>query len=170
MTAMTTPRHRVASATAQMRAVADAVVDASVWSMDPRETGHTLVELSPAESSGRRARRPGSRPTPTTSASGEEVGATSAANWLAHQTRQTRKAAHAAVRLGHDLETHPLTRDALATGELLVEQAQVVVGAVDALPDDLDSSWSPRRRRSWSSRPRTSTPGRCGSPGVACST
>ena len=82
--------------------------------------------------------RPGSRPTPTTSASANEVGATSTANWLAHQTKQTRKAAHAAVRLGHDLETHPLTRDALATGEVLVEQAQVVVAAVDALPDDLD--------------------------------
>ena len=44
MTAMATPRHRVSAATAQMRAAADAVADASVWSMDPAETASTLVE------------------------------------------------------------------------------------------------------------------------------
>ena len=44
MTAMATPRHRVSAATAQMRAAADAVADASVWSMGPEETAATLIE------------------------------------------------------------------------------------------------------------------------------
>ncbi len=47
---------------------------------------------------------------------GEDVGATSTACWLAHQTKQTRPDAHRAVKLGHDLEAHPMTRDALAIG------------------------------------------------------
>ncbi len=49
MTALATPRHRVSVATAQMRAAADAVVDASVWSMDAAETAATLVELTRLE-------------------------------------------------------------------------------------------------------------------------
>ena len=138
MTAMTTPRHRVATATARMRAVADGVVEASVWSMDPVETGHTLVELTRLEAQvGELKARVAAHADDL--GVGEEVGATSAANWLAHRTRQTRREAHRTVRLGHDLDTHPLTRDALATGAVLVEQAQVVVAAVDALPDDLDT-------------------------------
>ena len=46
MTAMATPRHRVSAAVARMRDAADAVTDASVWSMDAAETRATLVELT----------------------------------------------------------------------------------------------------------------------------
>src|SRR6202007_2136103 len=46
MTAMPTPRHRVRAATARMRAIADTVTDASVWSMDSAETQSTLIELT----------------------------------------------------------------------------------------------------------------------------
>ena len=49
MTAMTTPHHQVATATAQMRDVADGVVDAPVWSMNASEAASTLVELTRLE-------------------------------------------------------------------------------------------------------------------------
>jgi hypothetical protein len=42
------------------------------------------------------------------------------------------------VRLAHGLETHEPTRAALAQGRLHVEQALVILGALDQLPDDTD--------------------------------
>ena len=138
MTAQATPRHRVSTTTAQMRDLADAVADASVWSMDPAEAGATLVELTrlAAQVSELQARVAAHADTIHV---GQDVGASSAANWLAHTTKTTRAAAYAAVRLGHDLETHPLTRDALAAGDIGAEQARVVVRWVDRLPTDLDA-------------------------------
>ncbi|MEP9365419.1 DUF222 domain-containing protein [Nocardioides sp. CN2-186] len=133
-----TRSHRVASATAQMQAVADSVVDASVWSMTAVEASTTLVDLTRLE-----ARVCELKARVAAHADdlgvGEEVGATSTANWLAHQTKQTRPEAHRVVRLGHDLQVHTITRDALAAGDLVVEQARAIIRAVDALPDDLDS-------------------------------
>ncbi|MBI2242499.1 MAG: DUF222 domain-containing protein, partial [Nocardioides sp.] len=70
---------------------------------------------------------------------GGEIGASSAANWLAHATRTTRSAAHHTVRLGHALEEHRATRDALATGQILADQARVILRAVDQLPDTIDA-------------------------------
>src|SRR6478752_10257341 len=132
MTAQTTPRHRVSIATAQMRAAADAVVDASVWSMDAAETAATLTELTQlaaqvSELTARVAAHADDLHV------GQEVGASNAANWLAHTTKTTRPAAHGAVKLGHALEVHPQTRDALAHGEVLLDQARVIIHAVDQL-------------------------------------
>ncbi|MEP9361980.1 DUF222 domain-containing protein [Nocardioides sp. CN2-186] len=133
-----TRSHRVASATAQMRAVADSVVDASMWSMAAAEAGATLVELTrlKAQVSELEARVAAHADDLNV---GEEVGATSTANWWAHQTKQTRPEGHGAVKFGHDLEVHTITRDALAAGDLVTEQARVIVRAVDQLPDELDS-------------------------------
>ena len=69
---------------------------------------------------------------------GAAVGATSAASWLAHETRTTRAATHRAARLARRLATaHPAVDIDLANGDLTLDQAQVIVDAVDALPDDL---------------------------------
>src|SRR6478609_268543 len=136
MTAMTTPRHRVASATAQMRSVADSVVDASVWSMDAAVTRSTLVELTRLEAQvGELKARVAAHLADLQV--GEDVGATNTACWLAHQTKVTRPDAHRVVRLGHDLEAHLVTREALASGDLVVDQARVILRAVEDLPDDL---------------------------------
>ena len=137
MTAMTTPRHQVASATAHMRATADGVVDASVWSMTAAEAATTLVELTRlaaqvAELTARVAAHADELQV------GHEVGATSTANWLAHQTHLTRRAAAGTVRLGYDLGTHDHVRTALAHGDLMLEQARVIIGAVKELPEDLN--------------------------------
>jgi len=137
MTAMTTPRHQVASATVQLRGIADALVEVSVWSMDAVETAVTLVELTRLESQVVELRSRVAAHADELQV-GTEVGATSTANWLAHQTRQTRPDAARTVRLGYDLASHDLVRDALARGDLRVDQAQVIIHAVKALPDDLD--------------------------------
>src|SRR6478609_7256110 len=138
MTALTTPRHRVSVATAEMRAAASAVADASVWSMDERETAAVLVELTrhEAEVAELKARVAAHADDLHV---GQDVGASSAASWLAHTTRTTRPAAAGTVRLGHDLEAHPQTRDALAHGDVLADQARVIIRAVDQLPDDVDT-------------------------------
>jgi len=137
MTAMTTPRHQVASATAQLRDVADSLVEVSVWSMDAAETAATLVELTRLESQVVELKLRVAAHADELQV-GSEVGATSTANWLAHQTKQTRPDAARTVRLGYDLATHDVVRDALARGDLRVDQAGVIVRAVKALPDDLD--------------------------------
>ncbi|MBB3040605.1 hypothetical protein FHU40_000406 [Nocardioides soli] len=99
----------MSTTTAQMRDLADAVADASVWSMDPAEAGATLVELTrlAAQVSELQARVAAHADTIHV---GQDVGASSTANWLAHQTKTTRAAAYGAVRLGHDLEAHASTR------------------------------------------------------------
>ena len=67
-------------------------------------------------------------------------GATSTANWLAHETRTTRPAAHRVMRLAEGLDGHDLTRTALAEGRVHVEQAEVILRALAELPA------RPRRR------------------------
>ena len=64
----------------------------------------------------------------------------STANWWAHATKQTRAAAHRKTRLATALGSGAFepVRVALAEGRLLVDQAQVIVAAVEALPADLD--------------------------------
>jgi hypothetical protein len=121
MTAMTTPHHQVASATAHLRAIADGVVDASVWSMTAPETATTLVELTRLQAQVVELRSRVAAHADELQV-GSEVGATSTANWLAHSTKLTRPAAARVVRLGYDLSTHDHVRTALAAGDLRPEQ------------------------------------------------
>ncbi|WP_258562845.1 MULTISPECIES: HNH endonuclease signature motif containing protein [Nocardioides] len=104
--------------------------------MDAAETAQTLTELSRAkaqiaELEARVAAHADDLHV------GQDVAASSAANWLAHQTKQTRAETNRTVRLGHDLEAHQLTRDALAAGRVCVDQARVIVQAVDRIPADV---------------------------------
>src|SRR3954469_488502 len=136
MTAMATPRHRVSVAVAHAHAVLDAVSDASVWSMDAAETTATLVEISRlkarvAELEARVAEH----------ADDEQVD-----TW-AHRTRQTKPVVLGQVRLGQALVTRGHVRDALAAGDLVVEQARVIVAAPDQLPGDLDTALVDRAER-----------------------
>src|SRR6478735_3370193 len=138
MTAITTPRHRVSVAIAHVHAELDAVAGASVWSMDAGETADTLVALTRAEAKIAEARARVAAHADDLHV-GQDVGASSAANWLAHTTKTTRSAAFSIVKLGHDLETHPQTRDALAHGEVLADQARVIIDAVEQLPGGLNT-------------------------------
>src|SRR3954462_12304922 len=136
MTAMATPRHRVSMAVAQMRDLAGSVTDASVWSMGAAETTATLVEITRlkaqvAELEARVAEH----------ADDETVDA-----W-AHRTRQTKPVVLGQVKLGQALVTRGHVRDALAAGDLVVEQARVIVAALDQLPGDLDTALVDRAER-----------------------
>jgi hypothetical protein len=71
----------------------------------------------------------------STVGTGLETGATSTTSWWAHETRTTRAEAHRTARLAGALERHDRVRAALAAGVLRVDQAQVIVDAVDGLPD-----------------------------------
>jgi hypothetical protein len=137
MTAMTTPHHQVASATAHMREIADALADASVWSMTAEEAAATFVELTRLEAQIVELKARVAAHADELQV-GSAVGATSTANWLAHQTKETRPAAARTVRLGYDLATHDYVREALAHGDLRVDQARVILRAVKALPEDLE--------------------------------
>ncbi len=69
-----------------------------------------------------------------------EVGATSTANWLAHETKLTRREAHRRVRLARDLDDLPTTAGALAAGDVVAEQAREICHAMarlDSIPEDL---------------------------------
>ncbi len=63
------------------------------------------------------------------------AGATSTATWLAQATHSTRAAAHGRVRLAKALDERPATASALGEGRLLVEQARVILDAVQAVED-----------------------------------
>ncbi|GAA4368244.1 HNH endonuclease signature motif containing protein [Nocardioides caricicola] len=125
-------------ATAHVHAELDAVADSSVWSMDAAETADTLVALTRAEAKLAELKARVAAHADDLHV-GQEVGASSAATWLAHTTNTTRPVAAGTVKLGHSLEQHPLTRDALAHGEVLADQARVIIHAVDQLSDDVDT-------------------------------
>ena len=115
------------------------VRDVPTWSMESREAAETLLGITRlrgqlADLEARvidRVEQAGVA---------ADAGATSTVNWLAHTTRQTRTTAHRKTKLATALasEAHEPVRLALADGELLVEQAEVIIAAVDALPEDLD--------------------------------
>jgi hypothetical protein len=125
MTAMATPRHRVGAATAQMRAIADTVTDASVWSMDPDETASTLVEPT----------RLKAQVVELEARVAEHADDQTIDAW-AHATRQTKPVVLGQVNLGQALAARSHVREALAAGDLVVDQARVIVQAVDQLPAD----------------------------------
>ena len=64
-----------------------------------------------------------------------ETASTSTATWLAQATRVTRAAAHGRVRLAKALDEHPVTASALGEGRLVVEQARVILDAVEEVED-----------------------------------
>ena len=131
------PRHRVAVATSWMRAQVDDLADTSLWSMTRADAAATLVELTRlraqvAELELRVARHAVSVEV------GLDEGATSTPSWWSHTAKLTRAEAHRLSRLANRLgDAHEPVRRALATGEVLTDQAAVIVDAVEALPADL---------------------------------
>jgi hypothetical protein len=82
---------------------------------------------------------------------GADAGATSTATWLAQEVRLTRGEAHRRVPLARDLEARKACPAALAAGEVVPEQARVIldaVAAVERLPEDLAQVRGLNRRRS----------------------
>ena len=137
MTATANHPHRVCSAVAGARSELSSVADAPVWSMDTTETTAALAEIQSAK-----AQLAELEARLLTHADRLEVAgstaASSTANWHAVATRTTRVAAHRAMRTARGLDQHEPTRAALAHGALSLEQAEVILRALEELPADLD--------------------------------
>ncbi len=129
--------HPVVASVVGLRSELSSLAGAPVWGMSTADTETALVEVTALAtqvaqlqlrllSHGKRVEV------------GTSVGATSAANWLAHTTRTTRPAVHRAARLADRLDAaHEAVDGALADASINVEQAHVIVEAVDDLPADL---------------------------------
>ncbi|GAW48198.1 HNH nuclease [Nocardioides sp. PD653] len=123
-----------------MRAQVADLAHASVWSMDRDETAATLTSLARLKASITELELRVAAHADD-AAVGEASGATSTAVWWAHATNQTRREAIRDMHLATALSAgHEPVRVALAAGDVLVEQAQVIVRAVEQLPADLDQS------------------------------
>ncbi|WP_122817410.1 HNH endonuclease signature motif containing protein [Nocardioides pantholopis] len=140
MTAAFAPRsgHPVARAAACVHEALDGVVDAPVWSLDAAEAGVALLELTSEIARLQELRLRVAVHAHTVEVGGA-VGATSTANWWAHEARLTRQESHRLMRLARalDIPRHDPVREALAAGRVNLDQAQVIVNAVDDLPGDL---------------------------------
>ena len=134
-------QHRIAALATRCREELAAVAETPLWSLSAVEAGEVLVDLTRARAQLdellMRVLRHGE-----TVDTGSDTGATSTTNWWAHATRTTRAEAHRTARLAAVLENHERVRAALASGELRTDQASVIVSAVDALPDDVET-WVP---------------------------
>ena len=130
--------HPVSRAVAAVLADLGGVSDRPMWSMTAAETREVLGSIARVGSVVAELEAQLLRHADTVEAYAEP-GATSTAAWLGHTTRVTRREAHGKTRLAAALEQHPLTREALARGEVRVEQAQVICRAVDELTRDLET-------------------------------
>ncbi|WP_243731861.1 DUF222 domain-containing protein [Nocardioides ochotonae] len=142
MEAPSQPRsgHPVAAAVACVHEALDAVAVAPVWSLSEAEAeaGAALLDLSAEIDRWQELRLRVAAHAHSVEV-GDAVGATSTANWWAHQSRLTRPETHRLMRLARALDTghHDGVREALGAGRVHLDQAQVIVDAVDDLPSDL---------------------------------
>ncbi|NPC96731.1 HNH endonuclease signature motif containing protein [Nocardioides sp. zg-DK7169] len=130
--------HPVGAAVACVHEALDQVADSSLLAMGAAEAGAVLLELG-AEIARLQELRLRVAAHAHTVEVGDAVGATSTANWWAHQARITRPETHRLMRIARTLDTghHDPTREALAAGRIHLDQAQVIIDAVDDLPADL---------------------------------
>ena len=158
------------SAAAQIDDILKTVRHAPVWSMSAAETREAMVELTRLEAQIVELQLRVAHHAQAVEVEADS-GATSTANWWAHATNQTRSAAHRKTRLAAALgsEAFEPVRAALAEGRLLVDQAQVIVTAVDALPADLDLAVVAEAQATLVGYADTTTPRSCGSSGTVTS-
>lgn len=132
------PAHRLLCFARAADAAFDDLGDTPAWSMTPGEQRETLLVLNRLDA---RLTELGLRVLAAADRNevGAAVGATSTAAWLAHETRQTRAHCSASARLAAALdETFLATRAMLAAGRINLDQAGVIVRAVDALTREHD--------------------------------
>jgi hypothetical protein len=126
--------HVLARFTTAVHGALDKVADASCVSMSQDESAATLVELTQLQTRVEELRLRVLSAADTLDVAELDASASTGA-WLAHRTRMRRGAARADVGLAVALETEfTATRAALAAGEVLTEQARVIVKAVQDLP------------------------------------
>ncbi len=128
--------HPLAEFTTRLRARLDQLTASSarpVWAMDPAEQRHVLSDLAVATAQLEALRLQVLAEADRSGATGAEASA-SAAEWVAHHTRQRRVHARSDLRLARALEHHIATAAAMAAGVVNADQARVIVRSVDRLP------------------------------------
>lgn len=132
------PPHRMLAFARAVDEAFSRLGDEPAWSMTETEQAETLLILDRLKS---RLSELDSRVliSAVRNEVGVDAGATSTAAWLAHQTRQTRARCHAGTRLAEALdERYDATRRALGAGRVNLDQAEVIVKAVDTLTREHD--------------------------------
>jgi Domain of unknown function (DUF222) len=114
---------------------------APLWSMTAAETADALLLLTQARSQLDELLMRVLRHAESVGV-GSDLGATTV-NWWAHSSRLPRAEAHRTARLAEAMERHHAVAAALAAGHVHTDQAQVIVDAVDDLPDDIESWVAP---------------------------
>ncbi len=128
--------HPIGVAVLSSRESFTAVVDQATWSLGAGETRELLVEVTALAAQVAELQARLLVHGEATGAITEEPRATTGAAWLAGMTRTTRREARAVVKASKALAAHDLTRAAQARGEVLADQAGVIIAAVEALPED----------------------------------
>ncbi len=128
--------HPVSRILTAVSAEMDDTANVPTWSMSPAEQREALVELAAVESRVTALRLRVLRQAEGDDA-GSASGATSTAAWHANATGQTVSQAYRLSRQAAKLDRHDPVAAALAAGEVRLDQAEVIVDAVDALPTDL---------------------------------
>src|SRR4051794_36588361 len=137
MTAIAQHPHRVTRALAAARRELRSVAEVPVWSMDADETTTAIADVTRAEAQLAELKARLLVHAEQTNLAAQ-TGANSTATWHAVATTTSRREAHRAVRRAAGLDTHDLTRAALAAGRVHVEQAETILRSLGELPDDLD--------------------------------
>ncbi|GEP32704.1 hypothetical protein NSZ01_04720 [Nocardioides szechwanensis] len=139
------PRHPIASLVARFHDELDDTADRPLWSMSDDETRHTLIQaarlVARLQSLELKVAAHADR-----NQVGDASGATSTSVWWANATRMTQREAARKMKLAKALETHEPVGQALAAGDVLVDQASALTDAVDALPDTVQPEVRTRAR------------------------
>jgi hypothetical protein len=124
--------HPILAAVCMIGAELDAAEHAPAWSLSDDDTRRALVELTRLE-----ARVAAMQLKVAAHADrnrvGDASGATSAGVWWANHTRMTQRDSARKIKLAKALERHDAVGDALAAGDILLDQASAITHAVDVL-------------------------------------
>ena len=125
--------HPVLAVDEQISAALTRASSAPVWSMTPAEQ---LEALRTFARIGAQAESLRLQVLAEAERSGAVVasGASTAADWVAVETRQERREARCDLKLAQALEKHPVLEATLAAGDAKAAQARVIVAALDRLP------------------------------------
>ncbi len=130
--------HPVSTFLAGLHCALDGLAGTPPWSMATADLANAVVELHReqgrlVELELRLIRQAGA------DGLGTEVGAADTQAWWANTTRQTRRDTHRRLHLAQALDTRTLVHDALGAGAIAEDQATVIVRALDALPEDVET-------------------------------
>ncbi len=135
-TPVSSRRHRLHWFTGRTHEVLDELGRPSTWALTAAERGEVIAELV-ALRDRVEMQLMGVVAEADRADDAATTGATHTAGWVAGLTRLVGREASRLVKAARRLEAHDRVAEALREGWLRTEQAQVIVAAVDALPDEV---------------------------------